>query len=83
MPDIVTPLVGYAGLIEKGGIIGVMLIFIAVLVYEVIRLRKILTSTYRERDKARLALIKCRAALDFANIKVDLSDVADLIGDEA
>lgn len=82
MPDIVAPLIAASGLIEKGGIVGVLLIFISALVWEVLRLRKTLTATYRERDKARMALIKCRAALDFANIKVDLSDVADLIGNE-
>lgn len=82
MPDIVTPLVSYAGLIEKGGIVGVMVIFSGLMVYEIIRLRKILTATYKQRDHWRLAYVIVKGAADHAGARYDLSELAKLVGEE-
>lgn len=82
MQELIGALPAISGLIEKAGVVGVLIIIAAMLVWEVIRLRGDLAKCYRERDKARLAVVKCRAALEANNIKVDLSDIADLIGAE-
>jgi len=78
MGDIVGALPQLAGLIEKGGVVGLLLLICGVLAYEVRRLRSQSIKTFAQRDKWRLAYVKCKAALDTAGIKVDLSDLADL-----
>lgn len=86
MQDIISVLPALAGLVEKGGIIGIMLIACGVLSWEVNRLRKRdaertreIAAIYAQRDRWRLAYVKCKAALDQAKIVVDLSDISDLI----
>lgn len=81
MQELFTIIASASGLIEKGGVIGVLLIFCGILVGEVMRLRKLLADVYRQRDKARFALVKARSALSNAGIAIDFSDVSDLIGD--
>jgi len=81
MQELFTVITGASGLIEKGGVIGVLLIFCGILVGEVVRLRKTLVETYRQRDKARFALVKARAALSSAGIQVDFADVSEFLGD--
>lgn len=75
-----------AGLIEKGGVIGLLLIVCGVLVYEIKRGRRIahekqneLAKVYGQRDKALMALIKVKTVCESHNIKVDLSDVDALM----
>lgn len=75
-----------AGLIEKGGVVGVMLIVCVVLVYEIRRgrttahaLRGQLQEVYTQRDKALLALMKVKTICEAKNIKVDFSDVEALL----
>ncbi len=94
MQELLTTIASASGLIEKGGIIGLLLMFGGLLGYGCVRLRSDLiachkqreaelTSAFKQRDKARFALVKCRAALEANGIKVDLSDISDLLGDEA
>lgn len=83
MQELLTALPTVSALIEKAGLVGVLIIIAGVLAWEIYRLRGELGKCYRERDRARLAVVKCRAALDAHNIKVDLSDIADLVGAEA
>lgn len=85
MQEIVGAIAGAAGIIEKAGIIGVMLFVMAFLMWERVRLVKELSRMYRQRDRWRLAFVKCKAALDNANppIKIDLSDLSDLVGEES
>lgn len=78
MQEIISALPALSALIEKGGIVGVMLIAIAVLVYERVRLSKELTSTYRQRDKWRLGYVICKQACDAAGLHPDLSQLSDL-----
>ncbi len=77
MPEISAAL----GLIEKGGILAVFLIAGFFGYREIQRLRAELAALYKQRDKWRIGFVKCKSALDHANIKVDLSDIADLIGE--
>ncbi len=92
MQELAAALPTLSGLIEKAGVIGLLVIACAILVRELLRLRQEYTTeltrlrgelanVYRQRDRARLALVKCQAALDNAGIRVDLSAVADIIGD--
>lgn len=82
MQELITALPAISGLIEKAGIVGVLIIIAAALAWEVYRLRGELGKCCRERDRARLAVVKCRAALEAHDIKVDLTDITDLLGME-
>lgn len=86
MDPILGSLPQFAGLIEKGGVIGLLLIVCGVLVYEIRRGRRIvhdkqneLAAVYGQRDKALLALVKVKTVCESHNIKVDLSDVDALM----
>lgn len=68
-----------AALIEKGGVVGLMLIFLGIAVYEVVRLRKENKSIYVQRDRAVVGLVKCKTLLEANKIAVDLSEIKDLI----
>lgn len=79
--DALSALPALAGLIEKLGVIGLLLVAVVWLIYERLRLMKELKTTYTQRDRWRLACVKYKAATDAAGIKVDTTDLADLIGD--
>lgn len=79
MGELVNQLPQLSALIEKGGVVGLMLIVIGVLVREVWRLREELTKQYGLRDKYRLGFALCKKACDDAGLKVDLSMIADLL----
>jgi hypothetical protein len=68
----------YADLLQKAGVIGVLLIICGVLVYEVIRLRKLSVKTFAERDAYRLAATIYKRECDRANITVDLTQLLNL-----
>lgn len=69
-------------IVNKGGVVGVMLLVTAVLAWEVVRLRKDLTKTYARRDQWRTGFTICKAALDFHEIKVDLSPMQDVLKED-
>lgn len=77
--ELLSALPQLAALIEKLGVIGVLLIAVIWLIYERLRLVKDLTKTYAQRDRWRLACVKYRAACDQARIVVDTSDLSDPI----
>lgn len=84
MSELVTALPALSALIERGGIIGVLLVVCGVMAWEIARLRKVLGKTYAQRDKWRLAFVTVKAAADHAGLKIDLSGLADLLnGDDA
>ena len=83
MAEIFSAIPQLAGLIEKGGIIGLLVIIAAVLIWEVRRLRAELAKCYHERDRWRLAFVKCKSACDTVGAKIDLSDLSDLMGGAA
>jgi hypothetical protein len=65
-------------LINKAGVIGLLLIVCAVLTWEVRRLRKELTQMYGLRDRYRAGYLICKSALDYNKIYVDLSQMQEL-----
>lgn len=81
MQEFLTALPAISGLIEKGGVIGVLLVFSSLLVWEIVRLRKLLGKTFQQRDKWRLAFVTVKAAADHAGAKYDLTMLADLTGE--
>lgn len=87
--DLINALPQLVALIEKGGVIGLLMLACAVLVWEIRRGRRLahekadeLQKIYAQRDRARLALVKCKALCDAAGVKFDLSDMANLLGDD-
>lgn len=79
MGDVVGALPQLASLIEKGGVVGLLIIITGVLGHEVWRLRKELAKQYGIRDKYRLGFALCKQALDNANIKIDLTVMGDIL----
>lgn len=81
--DALSALPQLAGLVEKLGVVGLLLIAVVWLVYERMRLMKDKAAVTQQRDRWRLAYVKCKAACDGANppIRVDLSDLQDLVGE--
>lgn len=79
MEGILSALPQLAGLIEKGGVIGLLLIVAGVLVYEVRRLRKELDKVYANRDRLALAVAQLRTVCQARGIEVDLDDLKDLL----
>jgi hypothetical protein len=77
--ELLTALPQLAALIERLGVIGVLLIAVGWLVYERLRLMKEVVKVYSQRDRWRLACVKYKAACDTHNIHVDTTDLADLI----
>ena len=78
MAELFSALPQLAGLIEKGGIIGLLVIVSAVLIWEVRRLRAELARCYQGRDRWRLAYTIIKAAADACGAKYDLRDLKDL-----
>jgi hypothetical protein len=81
MGEIIGQIPALAGLVEKGGVIGLLVIVCAVLGYEVRRLRAELAKTYGQRDKYRVGFVICKAECDRAGLKPDLSSLADIVND--
>lgn len=86
MDQLLSALPQLAGLIEKGGVVGVMLIACGALVWEIKRgrrqlhdMRNELANVYGQRDRALLMVVKCKTICEANKITVDLSDVKDLI----
>lgn len=68
--------------VSKLGVVGLLLVAMYFLVKELLRVRKELAGVYKKRDGWRLAYTICRGACDQANIKVDLSQLNDLLEEE-
>ena len=64
-------------IIEKLGVVGLLIIALGWLSYERVRLLKEATACYKSREKWRVAYAKCKAALEAANIKIDLTDLLE------
>ena len=82
MADLIASIPEFAGLIEKAGVIGLLLIVLAVMGKEMYRLRIELTKTYKQRDTYRMGYALCKQACDVANIKVDLHFMNELMSGE-
>lgn len=82
MLELIQALPQLAALIEKLGTIGVLLIAVAFLVWERLRLTKLLGRAYRSRDKARLKAERYRHACTGAGVAVDTSDIDAMFANE-
>ena len=80
-PEVISLIPHIQGLIEKLGIVGVLLVILGYGVWDRLRLLKELRATYRARDKWRLAYTKAHSKLAANDLHVDLSDMADLLGE--
>lgn len=83
MPDAFSSLPQLAAIIEKAGIVGVLLIAAVVLGWYCLQLRKELARTYRERDVARLKVERYRATCQANDISVDTSDLDMILAQPA
>lgn len=86
MDPIFAALPQLADLVQKAGVVGVLIIFCGVLAYEIRRgrrrehdIRNELAGVYGQRDKALLMVVKLKTVCEANKIQVDLSDVRDLI----
>ena len=75
MQELVGAIASFSGVIEKGGIIAVMMIMLGMLAKYCWSLKKLLAVVYRQRDRSRLIQIRYKGALDNAKITVDVSDI--------
>lgn len=73
METLIEQLPKYADLLQKAGVIGVLLIALAVMGAEMLRLRKQSVRTFAERDAYRLAYVVYKSACDREKITVDTS----------
>lgn len=62
-------------IVQKGGVVGLLIIFCGVMAYEVRRLRKLLPKIYRQRDKARMQTERYKSACLSHSIAVDVNDI--------
>jgi hypothetical protein len=78
MGELLSAVPQLAGIVEKGGVIGLLLLVVVVLGYEVFRLRKELVRTYAQRDQFRLGYAICKAECERNSLHPDLSMVTNL-----
>lgn len=86
MEAILNSLPQLVDIVQKGGVVGVLLLICFVLGYEIKRGRRIIHESrnelhvvYGQRDRALLAVVKCKTLLEANKIAVDLSDVQAMI----
>lgn len=64
-------------ILEKAGMLGLMVIAVGVEAWVIVKYRRDLIATYHERDLCRLVRERYRAALTAAGIKVDIADIVE------
>ena len=74
--ELLTALPQLGALVEKLGVIGLLLAVAGWLIYDRLRMMKELRATYRDRDKARLISERFRAAL--SNADITIPEIADI-----
>lgn len=80
--EIIQALPQLAALVERGGIVGLLLIAVAYLIWERMRLMKDNRRVYKQRDRARMITERYRGALVAAAIPVpDIADIIVLFGE--
>lgn len=68
----------FVDLIQKAGVVGLLVLVCGVLIWEVRRLRKQATVIFAERDAYRLAYAVYKAACDREKLTVDISALTAL-----
>lgn len=79
MSDFVSALPQLAAIVEKAGIIGLLIIAAGVLAWYCLQLRKELLRVYAERDVARLKVERYRATCNEHDIEVDTADLDQML----
>lgn len=82
MQELASTIASLAGVIEKGGMIGLLVGIIAWGVRDRMRMRKEMLATYRQRDYCRQVRARYKYALDSKEIKVDISDIEAELKDD-
>lgn len=82
MQEIVGVIASFSGVIEKGGIVGVLLITSGTLGRWCFQLRKQLGRVYRQRDFARAVQFRYKAILDINKLTVDIRDIEKQFEDD-
>lgn len=78
----ISEILQFAGQVEKLGIIGLSFVVMGVEAWALVKYRKEMVRTYRQRDRARLISVRYKGALDNAQIKVDISDIEQMFKDD-
>lgn len=79
MGEIVSTVSQLTALLDKAGTIGVLVFVVVAGGWYIKTLRKELARQYQLRNKYQLGFALCKQKLDDSNIKVDLSQVSDLL----
>lgn len=82
MQELVTALTALFGIVEKGGVAGVLIIAVGGLIWDRMRMVKRMELTFNQRDKARMIQIRYKGALDNAKIVVDVSDIIEMFANK-
>ena len=82
LPTLIGQLPQLAALVEKLGIIGVLLLVVGWLIYERMRLMKLSVKAFRQRERARALLQAYMTACKQANIVVDVSHIDAIFAEE-
>lgn len=81
MGELIGQIPAVAAIVEKGGVVGLLILVCGVLGYEVYRLRKENRVVYAKLDRYRLGFALCKAECDRGGLKPDLSMLNDLLDD--
>ncbi len=78
----ISEILQFASQVEKLGIIGLLFIVMGVEGWALVKYRKEMVRTFRQRDRARMISVRYKGALDNAGIKVDISDIDQMFKDD-
>lgn len=79
----ITEILQIAGQVEKLGIIGLMCIASGVMTWALVKYRRELVRTYRQRDRCRLICVRYKGELDRHNITVNIADIDEMFRADA
>ena len=79
----VTEILQLSGLVEKLGIVGLMCVASGVMTWALLKYRKELMRTYRQRDRCRMICVRYKGELDRHNITVNISDIEEMFKADA
>lgn len=82
LAELLSALPQLAGILDKAGVIGALLIGVGVLFYERRRLMRQNVKVYRQRDRARLKEQRYLSRLQAEGIAVDVSDIDKLFEED-
>jgi hypothetical protein len=81
MQELLNALPVLSGVVDKAGVVGILLGGCIFLGWQLDKRRKELIKTYRERDKARMIQNRYKTVLDQRGIDVNVSDIIEMFAD--